>query len=204
MEFSLWFSLALICLLGAITPGPSLAVVIQHTVGSSRLHGLCTAWAHALGVALYALSSLLGLSILLQQSPLAFKIIAYAGAAYLAWMGFKALSAKGGLANQLKSKKMASYGEAAKDGAMISMLNPKLGLFFIALFSQFVSGDPDLYGQIALVATPLMIDGLWYSLVAFLLTIPKILEAIRRQAVWIDRLSGVVLILLALRVIWTV
>ncbi|MDE1463297.1 LysE family translocator [Spartinivicinus poritis] len=204
MEFSLWLSLVLICLLGAMTPGPSLAVVIQHTVGSSRLHGFCTAWAHALGVALYALCSLLGLSIVLQQSPLLFKVIAYGGAAYLAWLGFKAISSKGGLVNQLKSQQAASYSKAAKDGAMISLLNPKLGLFFLALFSQYVSASSGLSSQVALVSTPLIIDGLWYSLVAFLLTIPKILSTIRQQAIWIDRVSGVILLILAVRVVWSV
>lgn len=57
-------------------------------------NGLATAWAHALGIGLYALFTILGLAILLHQFPLVFKIITYAGAAYLAWLGVNAIQSK--------------------------------------------------------------------------------------------------------------
>ncbi len=158
---------------------------------------------HAFGVGLYALITMLGLAVIFKQSPILFTIIAYAGAAYLGWLGIKSLLSKGGVAAKLEAGKTASLSEAARDGAMISMLNPKLALFFIALFSQFVAVGSDLFSRSVIVLTPLLIDGLWYTLVAFLLSSPTIVDKIRHRGAWIDKLSGVVLIALAIRVVFT-
>ncbi len=87
---------------------------------------------------------------------------------------------------------------------MISLLSPKIALFFIALFSQFVSVGESWSAKFLIVATPLIVDGLWYTLITFLLSSPLLIEKIRSKAQLIDRLSGVVLILLAVRVLITV
>ncbi|ROS02055.1 threonine/homoserine/homoserine lactone efflux protein [Sinobacterium caligoides] len=203
MALSIWLSLLMISLLGAMSPGPSLAMVAKHSLTGGRWHGIATAWAHACGVGLYALLVILGLATLLHQSPTLFKLISYAGAAYLAYLGMNALRSKGGIADKLATGQAASLAEAARDGIMISLLNPKLGLYFIALFSQFVAAGSDLSSRAMVVATPFMVDGLWYTLVACLLSQAGVLQRLRQQAQWIDRLSGVVLILLACRVIWS-
>lgn len=87
---------------------------------------------------------------------------------------------------------------------MISLLNPKLALFFIALFSQFVSVGNDWSAKATIVLTPLIVDGLWYTLIALVLSHANILDKLKSRAKIIDQLSGVVLILLALRVVITV
>ncbi len=87
---------------------------------------------------------------------------------------------------------------------MISLLNPKLALFFIALFSQFVSVGNDWSAKATIVLTPLIVDGLWYTLIALVLSHSNILDKLKSRAKIIDQLSGVVLILLALRVVITV
>ncbi|KXI24085.1 LysE family translocator [Photobacterium sanguinicancri] len=204
MTLSIWFSLFIICILGAMSPGPSLAVVAKHSLASGRLHGIVTSWAHAMGVGFYALLTLLGLAVVLKQSPTLFMAIGYAGAAYLAYLGVNALRSKGGIAAKLKAGETTSLFEAARDGLMISLLNPKLALFFLALFSQFVAVGTESVSRSIIVATPLLVDGLWYTLIAIVLSRPKVLEVLRTKAQWIDRLSGVVLILLALRVVYFV
>ena len=201
MTFSIWLSLLMICMLGAMSPGPSLAVVAKHSLAGGRLHGVVTSWAHAAGVGIYALVTLLGLAVVLKQSPTLFNVITYAGAAYLAYLGVNALRSKGGVAAKLAAGQSTSLVEAARDGAMISLLNPKLALFFLALFSQFVAVGTEFSSRAIIVATPLLVDGLWYTLIAFVLSNPKVLEKLRTKAQLIDRLSGVVLILLAMRVI---
>lgn len=204
MSLTVWFSLCLICMLGAMSPGPSLAVVAKNSLGGGWKHGVVTAWAHAMGVGLYALACVLGLAVVLQHNPLLFSGIAYAGAAYLAWLGFCALRSKGGIAERLVAGKATSFIAAARDGAMISVLNPKLALFFLALFSQFVAASNAAQSRAIVIATPLVIDGLWYTLVAFLLTRPMVIDRIRSSAVVVDRLTGVVLIALAIRVVWVI
>ncbi|MGF1722398.1 LysE family translocator [Vibrio kyushuensis] len=204
MTFTIWLSLLTICLLGAMSPGPSLAMVAKHSLAGGRANGLATAWAHAFGIGIYAFITLIGLAVVLQQSPLLFKTISYAGAAYLAYLGVNALQSKGGVAAKLESGETTSLWQSAKEGFLISLLSPKIALFFIALFSQFVAVGSDTFSKGLIVMTPLVVDGLWYTLITFMLSSPMLLDKIRSKAVLIDRLSGVVLILLALRVVFTV
>ncbi|MCC4798796.1 lysine transporter LysE [Enterovibrio norvegicus] len=203
MTVSVWLSLVLVCMLGAMSPGPSLVVMVRHSLAGGRLHGIVAAWAHALGVGLYAVITLLGLAVILKESPMAFQIIAYTGAGYLAWLGIKSLQSKGGVAAKLESGEKTTLLEAARDGAMISVLNPKLALFFLALFSQFVAVGTDVFSRSVIVATPLVIDGLWYTLVALVLSSSRMLDTLKRRAVWIDKFCGIVLIGLAIRVVVT-
>ncbi|QSX30678.1 LysE family translocator [Shewanella cyperi] len=203
MSFSIWLGLLAICCLGAMSPGPSLAMVVRHTLGGGRLHGIVCAWAHSIGIGVYALVTLLGLAVALKEAPLLFNGIALLGAMYLIWMGIGALRSKGGMADKLAAGKSSSLLQAARDGLAISLFNPKILLFFLALFSQFVLASAGGSGKAVIVLTPLLVDGLWYTLVALMLSHPQLLPKLRARAALIDRLSGVVLILLGLRVIWT-
>ena len=201
MSLLAWLSLVSICMLGAMSPGPSLVVVVRHTLGGGRGHGIVCAWAHSLGIGVYALITLFGLAVLLNESPLVFQGIAIAGAVFLAWLGCQALQSKGSISQKLTAGEPTSMLEAARDGLGISLFNPKILLFFTALFSQFVSEAENLTGKIAIVVTPLLIDGLWYTVIAVILSNSAVLPALQRHAKLIDRLTGVVLILLAVRVI---
>ncbi|WP_158135720.1 LysE family translocator [Vibrio navarrensis] len=204
MTLTVWLSLFTICILGAMSPGPSLAIVAKHALAGGRKNGLATSWAHAFGIGIYAFVTLIGLAVVLQQSPLLFKTISYAGAAYLAYLGANALRSKGGVAAKLESGEQTSVWQSAKEGFLISILSPKIALFFIALFSQFVALGNELSNQVIIVATPFIVDGLWYTFITIVLSSSKVVDKIRAKAQLIDRLSGVVLILLALRVVVTI
>ncbi|WP_282175548.1 LysE family translocator [Vibrio nereis] len=204
MTFTIWLSLFTICLLGAMSPGPSLAMVAKHSLAGGRSNGLATAWAHAFGIGIYAFITLIGLAVVLQQSPLVFKAISYAGAAYLAYLGFNALRSKGGVAAKLEAGDQSSAWQSAKEGFLISLLSPKIALFFTALFSQFVAVGDSVSAKSLIVLTPFVVDGLWYTFITLLLSSPRLLDKIRAKAQLIDRLSGAVLILLAVRVVLTV
>ena len=82
MEFHLWLSLVVICILGALSPGPSLALVVKNTLNGGHSQGYATAVSHGLGVALYAAITATGIGIIIVQSPLLYAIIQYAGAAF--------------------------------------------------------------------------------------------------------------------------
>ncbi|AXQ14872.1 lysine transporter LysE [Shewanella algae] len=203
MNWSDWLGLVAISCLGAMSPGPSLAMVVRHTLGGGRSRGITCAWAHSLGIGVYAFITLLGLAVVLKHTPLLFNGIAILGALYLAWLGVQALQSKGGMQQKLSAGKPTSMLTAARDGIAISLFNPKILLFFLALFSQFVAAADSLLGRGIIVLTPMLVDGLWYTLIAFLLSQPKVLPKLREKAQLIDRLSGLVLILLAGRVIYS-
>ncbi len=200
MTLTTWLSLFTISVLGAMSPGPSLAMVAKHSLAGGRRNGISTAWAHATGIAIYAFVTLVGLAVLLHKFPVVFKGISYGGALYLAWLGFNSLRSKGGVAEKMESGSAVPVAQSARDGFLISMMNPKISFFFIALFSQFVAVGDELFSKSLIVLTPFMVDGLWYTFVAFILSNPRVLEKLRSRAVLIDRLSGVVLIALAVRV----
>ncbi len=203
MTITIWLSLFTVCLLGAMSPGPSLAMVAKHSLAGGRKNGLATAWAHAFGIGIYAFITLIGLAVVLHQSPLLFKTISFLGAAYLAYLGVNALRSKGGVAAKLESGEKVSPWQSAREGFLISLLSPKITLFFIALFSQFVAVGHELSSKVIIVVTPFIVDGVWYTFITFLLSSPLILDKLRSKAVLIDRLSGVVLLLLAARVVLT-
>ncbi|EKF9485356.1 LysE family translocator [Vibrio cholerae] len=204
MTLTVWLSLFTICILGAMSPGPSLAMVAKHSLAGGRKNGFAAAWAHAFGIGVYAFITLIGLAVVLHQSPVLFKTISYAGAAYLAYLGWNALRSKGGVAAKLESGESVSVWQSAREGLLISLLSPKIALFFIALFSQYVAVGSDLTSKAAIVITPLVVDGLWYSFITLILSSPRLLDKLRARAVLIDRLSGLVLIALAIPVLWTV
>lgn len=203
MSISAWLGLLAICCLGAMSPGPSLAMVVRHTLGGGRGKGIICAWAHSIGIGVYALVTLLGLAVLLKQAPMVFNGIAVIGALYLAYMGVQALRSKGGMSDKLAAGESTDAFTAARDGLAISLFNPKIMLFFLALFSQFVMVADSLTGKALIVLTPLIVDGLWYTLIALILSHSAVLPKLREKAALIDKLSGVVLILLAVRVVVT-
>ena len=184
-----------------MSPGPSLATVIRNTVIGSRYHGIATGVSHALGIGFYAFLSVTGLMILIREAPLVFQVLTWLGTAYLIWLGWQGLTAKKSLidqnGNQISTLQISS---AARDGLAISLLNPKITVFFLALFSQFVDQATNLLNSSIMVATPMLIDGLWYSLIAIFVSQKFLLTKLRKHGVWFDRGIGVLLILIALRV----
>ncbi|MFI0471949.1 LysE family translocator [Halomonas sp. HMF6819] len=200
MPLSLWLSLAAICSLGAMSPGPSLALILRHTLGGGRPSGVAAALAHAFGVGIYALLTVLGLGALIVNHPELFKWVTWLGAAYLAWLGIKALRA--GSAGVLSPGHVASTQRlAAKEGLLVALVNPKLILFFVALLSQFVSPEMGLLAKLIIVMTAVVIDGGWYLIVALGLSHTSVLPWLQRRSHWINRVTGVLLLLLALRVV---
>lgn len=206
MSLTTWLSLLLVCLMGAMFPGASLAVVLRQTLNNSSLHGVITSISHALGVGVYALLSVLGLGLLLHQSPMLMKIISYGGAIYLLWIGLQGILAKPNSDSnhaELNTKQTASLWDAARDGFLIALLNPKIGLYFLALFSQFIQPGMGLDAKAIFVLTIIVVDGLWYILVSLVLSRGPVLVWLKRNQLWVERALGVVLIAIALRIFLT-
>ncbi|MBR9857616.1 MAG: LysE family translocator [Gammaproteobacteria bacterium] len=201
MEFSSWLALAAICVMGAISPGPSLAVVIRNTVKGGQGHGVVTALGHGFGVGLYALITALGLALLITRNPLLFDIIRYGGAAFLAWLGVKALLARPATGDTTISDHPVRGRQGAFEGFMVAFLNPQLAIFFVALFSQFVQADTGWQQGGVMMLTAGGIDALWYVLVALLLSRGPVLVWLKAKSGIIDKLSGLVLLALALKVV---
>lgn len=203
MSLAEWLSLAAVCALGAISPGPSLAVVLRNTLASGRGSGLATGLAHALGVGIYALAVAFGLGFVTSEFPTLFRFVQLGGAAFLAYLGVVALVGSGTAAQASGGAggNKGTRARAARDGFLIAFLNPKIAIWFLALFSQFLGPETGWAVRVAMAALAATIDGLWYSLVAVALSQGSVLARLRRHARTIDRVFGLILIALALRVL---
>ncbi|SBS32276.1 Threonine efflux protein [Marinomonas spartinae] len=200
MDTSTFFSLATICVMGAISPGPSLAVILRVTLSQSSYHGAVAALAHGFGIGLWALFTMQGLAILMLHYPSAFHVIAMLGGLYLAWLGIKALRFAGQGSQEQRVVTSVSYWQSARDGLAIALMNPKAALFFLALFSQYINSNMGAVLKMQLWGMVFAIDTVWYLLVALLLAGGPLLRWLKRNRVWVDRIMGCLLIGLGLSI----
>ncbi len=199
MNLATWLAVVSICALGAMSPGPSLAVVLRHTLHGGRKAGSIAAISHGVGIGLYAFATMSGLALLITASPRVFRAFEWAGAAYLAYLGIRGLLSRRPESGALPET--AGSGSAARDGFLIAFLNPKIAVFFIALFSQVIGDDTPTLARIAYAATAWLIDTAWYLVVAVVFSTPRWLAALRHNAVWFERLFGIILLGLAGRLL---
>src|SRR5690554_73702 len=199
MTLTTWLAVVTICILGAMSPGPSLALMLKQTMSGGRRNGVVAALAHSMGVGIYAFLSILGLAAVITASPTAFTALQWAGALYLAWLGLKGLTARPQGQEQLPVP--PSTRSAARDGFLIAFFNPKIAVFFLALFSQVVGVDTTLIAKLGYAATALVIDTGWYLIVVWLFSNPRWLAALKRRALWFERVFGALLVALAGRLL---
>ncbi|HCY12990.1 MAG TPA: lysine transporter LysE [Gammaproteobacteria bacterium] len=201
MPLSLWLSMSAICIIGAMSPGPSLAVVVQNTLAGGRAQGLLTAVSHGAGIFIWALLTAGGIALLITRHPALFDGMRFGGALLLVYLGVRSLRSASQATEALANTATSSLSTSpARDGFLIAITNPKIALFFLALFSQFVRAEAGLTEKIIMATSAGIIDALWYALVALVLSHSAILERLRRRAALLDRIFGVILLALAVRV----
>jgi threonine/homoserine/homoserine lactone efflux protein len=129
-----------------VTPGPDMLYVVARSVGEGRAAGVVSSLGIAAGSLVHTLAVALGLAGLLRAVPIAFEIVKWVGAAYLIWLGVRALGTRGTMMEQVNvtpASMRAIFGQ----GMLTNVLNPKVALFFLAFLPQFV--DPER-GPVAL------------------------------------------------------
>jgi threonine/homoserine/homoserine lactone efflux protein len=182
-----------------MSPGPSLAIVLKSTVNGGVAKGYVSALAHGFGVALYGLLTVTGLAVLIARSPQLFLAIQLVGAAYLIYLGLQSLRSTG--ASEAEVNAPISGRSAAVEGFLVAFLNPKLAVFMLALFSQFLLPGFGLIEKSIMVATVGITDACWYALIVALVSRKTLMGKLQRSAQRIDQVFGVILILLAITVI---
>ena len=199
MTIAIWLTVVSICLLGAMSPGPSLAVILKQTLSGGRKTGLIAATTHGLGIGLYALLCISGIAVMITTSQALFTALQWGGAAYLVWMGINGLRASAAPDAALADPPTTS--SAARDGFFVVFLNPKIAVFFIALFSQVIGTDTSWLGKLAYASTAMFIDMAWYMIVAWSFSSSRWLGTLQRNVVLLERVFGVILIALAVRLV---
>ena len=197
MSFEDWLQVAIVCLLGAMSPGPSLLLVIRTTTAAGRFQGVMVGVGHGLGVGLYALIAATGLALILAAAPSFYSTVSWLGAGFLAWLGFQLWKAS--LSKKIDKNDNATVRRANGfvQGFAIAFLNPKIAAFFLALFSQFVRPEAGGIEKGLMAVTAGLIDMGWYVLVALMLTGSGLVYWLRKNNVLVDRAMGSLLLLIA-------
>jgi threonine/homoserine/homoserine lactone efflux protein len=198
----LTFTVAAIAL--ALTPGPDMLLVMTRSLAQGRAAGLITLAGITVGCYVHGLVAGLSLSGAILIAPMVFDLIRWIGAAYLVWLAVAAFRGTGGVVLPREGLPRLQFGSLFRQGFLTNLFNPKVALFFLALFPQFMRPDPDTVVLQALVlacvlsAIGFMVNGS-IALVAgrfgeFLSTRPGYVR-------WQNRLLGCVFAGLAVRLV---
>jgi threonine/homoserine/homoserine lactone efflux protein len=166
----------------AITPGPAVVYILTQTLARGRRGGLASVAGIALGNLGNACAASLGLAAVFAVSSLAFTVVKLAGAAYLMFLGIRALRTPSTV-HASSSVRLMSPGRLFRDGSLVALFNPKTALFFAALLPQFM--DPgaaplpqSLCFGCVFVAIALCTD------TGYVLTASALASTLRRRSAW--------------------
>ncbi|MBQ0959764.1 LysE family translocator [Ideonella sp. 4Y11] len=180
-----------------LTPGPDVLCIVSHALRGGRRVGVAAALGVVAGCFVHVLGAALGLGVLLAGSALAFGVLKWAGAAYLFWMGARALLQRGGQATPLAGAAVsADLAGAFRRGFTTNVLNPKVVIFFLAFLPQFIA--PDAANKTAVFLALGVIFNLgslpvnlgWAWAAAWMAGHP----AVQRRLHWLDRVAGLLFI----------
>ena len=166
----------------AVTPGPGVVYIVTQTLGQGRKAGLASIGGIALGNLGNASAASVGLAAVFAASSTAFVVVKLAGAAYLVFLGIKALRAR----STVEAAAHATRTSAARlfrDGFLVALLNPKTALFFAALLPQFINPSASPLGQ-SLVFGCVFVSIAMCTDTIYVLSASALASTMRRQSGW--------------------
>ena len=196
MTFILLIQIAFVCLLGAMSPGPSMMVVINNAIFKNRFNGILTALGHGFGIGIYALFAVIGIGILIETNIIIFNALKILSVVFLFYLGLQNIFKRSQIKFQKNDIKLGM--QSFFQGFSISILNPKILIWFIAIYSQFMSLDNDKYFNLSLVLIASIVDALWYMLLVHIVTTNNILELIKNKSYLIQKIVGCLFVLIAI------
>ena len=201
MTFFIWSQFAIVCIAGAMSPGPSLAIVIRNNVNFNRLAGILTSIGHGIGIGVYATLAVLGLGLILQTNQTVFMIIQIIGLVLLFLFGLMFVFQKN---KQDKKEEKQSQLNSFLQGFTIAIINPKILIWFTAVYSQFIAIDASFYFNSILVLTASLIDAIWYIIVSILVTGYGLKNLLIEKKLMIQKTTGIVLIIISLMLLYRI
>lgn len=197
-----WTTFLTAAVLLNLSPGPDIAFIIGQTVRGGRQAGFAAMIGVWAGAFVHVLLAAIGLSAILATSAVAFSIVKWTGAAYLIWLGIASLRSKGGSYETDVVKVAKSPFTILRQGVVVSLLNPKVAIFFLAFLPQFVvAGAGPTWAQ-------LFLHGFLIIVVAAIIEPPLVLLGERltaklrgnsRVGLWMDRTLGTIFVALGIR-----
>ncbi|OZE96323.1 LysE family translocator [Rhodococcus sp. 15-2388-1-1a] len=198
MTLSLLLSFAGVCFLLAILPGPDSFLVLRYSIGGLK-PGIAAAMGVAIGGLFWAVLVAVGLAAIVEQSATAYRVVKVLGGLYLLYLGVKAFRArrKNKVAGEPLVPVAASAWSAFGAGVLSCALNPKVGLFYLAVVPQFLT-VVTFTGAMTLGLVEVVVAALVMGVFSVLAS--RAVALLRRPAVtdWIDRISAGILVALGI------
>ena len=182
-----------------MSPGPNGVLIAKTVPTSGRAAGFANVAGFVTAFYLHGALSILGISIILVQSATAFAIVKYLGAAYLCWIGLKALHAAfRGIAAPAPippARRRRTLFNAYVEGFLTNALNPKVSMFYLAAFPQFITlGETSPAASFLLVFIHSMLNALWF--IPMVVLFSRLAGATRNPGFqrWLKGLTGIVFV----------
>ena len=185
-----------VCLLGAMSPGPSMAVVVNNAIIKGRYNGILTSIGHGIGIAIYASVAVLGLGLVINTNLFIFNSLKILSIIFLIFIGVKSILNKEKF--NLEKKDTKEKAISFLQGLSISILNPKILVWFIAIYSQFMSIDNKLIFNIYLISIAGVVDACWYITLTLAITTAPALVFFQKKVSIIHKIQGFFFITLGL------
>jgi RhtB (resistance to homoserine/threonine) family protein len=188
------------------SPGPDFAVVLKQSVQYGRHNALWTSAGVGAAILLHIAYCVLGVALVLTQSPSLFMALKYIAGAYLAYLGVQALrAAKPSNTSSEQTAKPILVPEspwlAFRRGFFTNALNPKATLFFMSLFTLVISPTTPVIVQVGYGVYMALATWAWFSILSLLLSKAGVRDFFQQSGYWFDRGIGIILIALAVRVV---
>lgn len=195
-------TLGAVALMMAISPGADFVLVTRNSLTYSRNSGLYTTLGITIGTWVHISYCIAGLAIVINASPVLFSSIIYLGAFYLIFIGISSIKTKSIEGNdKQEDSAFMKPATAFVSGFFFNALNPKTTLFFLGIFTQLVTIDTPVIMQFIYGSIISLAHLLWFSLLSYLLTHQKLLPKVKKYQTVINRLMGITLIALGLKLI---
>lgn len=183
------------------SPGPNFLLTLRSSLAHSRKSGICTAVGVATGDFIHIIFWLIGIGVIISRSILLFNLLKWIGAAYLIYIGIKSLQARKHQSNSMDSYILQELKPsiAFRRGFLTCLLNPKVTLFLLALFTQIIRPGTPVIVQIIYGLTIVAIELTWLTIVAAVVSQSRIRHWFLSVSHWFERITGTVLIFFGLR-----
>jgi threonine/homoserine/homoserine lactone efflux protein len=200
-EFLTLASIGFIQLMAVISPGPSFLITARTAVAQSRLDGVKVALGLGAGTVVWSAAALLGLNAVFHAVPVLFMAMKVLGALFLLYIAFMIFR------HAAEPLKIETGGEAVGNpfvkGFLTQIANPKVAVFFGSIFIAMLPAQVPLWMTLALIAIVSLNEVWWYSAVALFFGAGPVRRFYLKAKVWIDRITGLFLGALGLRLLWS-
>lgn len=196
-----FLTIGVVHLLAVASPGPDFAIVVRQSITHGRATALWTSLGVGTGIMVHVMYSLLGIGVVVSQSIMAFTIMKFMGAAYLMYIGWKAIRTKPGTAAHFRKNggMTPTISKAFWTGFLTNGLNPKATLFFLSLFTVVIAPETPIPVQLFYGVYMACATALWFSGISLLFGDERVRGLFGRIGHWFERFMGGALLLLGVK-----